>query len=282
MVTESRGNRFMAQTNSLDEAQRIIGYRFEDPSLLEQALLHASTTDSRLASNERLEFLGDAVLGFLVCEYLHEVFPALLEGELTKIKSAVVSRKVCAKVAIELGLHHTLELGKGMQSTDNLPSSLAAAVFESVIGALYLDAGIDRTREFVISHLEHYVTAAATSGHQSNFKSVLQQHAQATLGTAPGYVLLDEQGPDHAKCFQVCVQIGKDRYPGCWAASKKQAEQLAALSALEEMGLIHRDERGLAVFVTPDTAAFDPTKSVAQATLDARPDTDDNAIEGAA
>ena len=229
---------------TLKKAQDILGHQFSDTDLLETAFTHASIADTRLISNERLEFLGDAVLGMLVCEYLYEEFPDLLEGDLTKIKSAAVSRRMCAKIATSLGLHELLLLGKGMKTRSALPSSLSAAVLESVIGALYLDAGLEQTRCFLMPLLAPHIDRAAESGHQQNFKSVLQQHAQREFGESPNYLLVDEKGPDHAKAFAVCVELSGDRYEACWAPSKKQAEQHAALVALEAMHLIDRDEHG--------------------------------------
>ncbi|MBL0926524.1 MAG: ribonuclease III [Phycisphaerales bacterium] len=233
----------------IEEAERILGHTFANKDLLRVALTHASIADTRLVSNERLEFLGDAVLGMLVCDYLYDRYTSLLEGELTKIKSAVVSRRMCARIAGELGLDRLLALGKGMKTRTALPSSLSAAVLESAIGAMYLDAGIERVRAFLMPHLAEHIAQAATSGHQQNFKSVLQQHAQSRMGAQPVYVLIAEQGPDHAKDFQVAVEIGQRRFPPCWAGSKKQAEQSAALTALEELGLMARDEHGHAVYV---------------------------------
>ena len=232
----------------LDQAEEILDYRFVDRGLLRLALTHASIADSRLESNERLEFLGDAVLGVLVCDYLYATYPDLLEGEMTKIKSAVVSRRMCAKITMELGLEHLLALGKGMKIRPALPSSLAAAVLESVIGAIYLDAGMDRVRAFLMPILAPHVDQASKSGHQQNFKSVLQQYAQQRLDANAEYLLLDEKGPDHAKCFEVCAEMDGRRFSSCWAPSKKQAEQQAALLALEELGLITRDSRGHLIY----------------------------------
>lgn len=239
----------------LEEAQRIIGYTFENQAQLSIALTHASSSDTRLASNERLEFLGDAVLGMIVCDYLYQNFPSLLEGDLTKIKSAVVSRRTCARIASELGIDRLLLLGKGMRTRQALPASLSAAVVESVIGAIYLDAGLEAARAFVMPLLEPHISVVANSGHQQNYKSVLQQYAQQKLNASPTYVLLDEQGPDHAKCFEVCVDVGGTRYESCWAASKKQAEQQAALRALETLGLIRIADHGHVVYVGDDDLA---------------------------
>lgn len=220
----------------LSRAEAILNHRFVDREKLALALTHASSADHRLQSNERLEFLGDAVLGMVVCELLFESYPELQEGDLTKVKSLVVSRDTCAEVADELGLSALITLGKGMSSRGDLPRSLAAGVFESVIGALFLDAGMDSTRRFIRGCLAERVNQAAESGHQQNFKSMLQQIAQQTLDASPQYVMLDEKGPDHAKCFEVCVELGAKRFASSWGRSKKRAEQLAARNALVEMG----------------------------------------------
>lgn len=216
--------------------ERKIGYAFHDRSLLSKAMVHASIATSRLDSNERLEFLGDAILGMVICDYLFRTFPSALEGELTKIKSNVVSRRTCAEIALEVGLEEELLLGKGMGSRENLPHSLAAAAFESVIGAIYLDGGLEHAAPFVLKHLAHRIDRAARLGHQHNFKSVLQQALQRSGSHNPAYVVLDERGPDHAKCFEICVDVAGRRFPGCWGTSKKTAEQQAALTALLELG----------------------------------------------
>ncbi len=222
----------------------ILGYQFKDESLLNEAMTHASCAGHRLQSNERMEFLGDAILGFVVCEYLFNNFPDLLEGELTKIKSAVVSRRVCAQVSEQLDLASMLSLGKGMAERSDLPHSIAAAVYEAVIAAIYLDGGMTPARQFILEHLTPLINEAAESAHQFNFKSVLQQYAQKMLPNNPNYVLLDEKGPDHAKAFEVCVDIAGRRFSGTWANSKKEAEQRAALEALKELGLAEVDDEG--------------------------------------
>ena len=234
----------MNEAVELEVIEQRIGYRFGERSLLAQALVHASIAPSRVASNERLEFLGDAILGAIVCEHLYRRFPFELEGELTKIKSNAVSRRVCAEVAEQLGLADGVQLGKGMGDRASLPQSLLAALFESVVGAIYLDGGIDPARAFVMQHLESRIDDSTRLGHQQNFKSVLQQTLQRKeLGT-PSYVVLDEKGPDHEKCFEVCVELGSRRFKGCWGMSKKSAEQLAALEALVELGIAQRDDSG--------------------------------------
>ncbi|MBX3355984.1 MAG: ribonuclease III [Phycisphaeraceae bacterium] len=225
-------------------AEDILGHTFNDVSLLDRALTHASIASSRVESNERLEFLGDAALGLIICEYLYRTNPDFLEGELTKIKSHVVSRRACAEIAVELGLDRLLLLGKGMSARFGLPPSVSAAVFESLIGALYLDAGPEVTRDFILKHMRGRVEQATRLGHQYNFKSALQQALLEQSRPPAIYTILDEKGPDHAKCFEVCVQSGTDRFPPRWGNSKKEAEQLAALEALRTMGLVVETDSG--------------------------------------
>lgn len=226
-------------------AERILGHTFSREDLLELALTHSSTAENGLASNERLEFLGDAVLGLIVCEMVYARFPTLREGDMTKIKSAVVSRDTCAHIARDLGLEDLLILGKGMQGNGALPPSISACALESLIGALYLDAGWSKTLEFVRPLVQPIVERAAMSGHQENFKSVLQQYAQQHFNWTPNYRVLDEQGPDHAKCFKVRVEIAGRFFEPCWGQTKKKAEQEAALAALRELGLVLAREDGL-------------------------------------
>ena len=194
-------------TEDRERAEKIIQYTFKNPELLKEALTHASVADHRLQSNERMEFLGDAVLDLIICEALYKRFPEYLEGDLTKIKSAVVSRRTCAEVSTETGLIDLLIIGKGISSRDAMPSSLAAAVYESIVAAIYLDGGFDVVKEYVLRTMTPKIESIASNTHQQNFKAVLQQHAQKIFGATPIYELLDEKGPDHSKCFEVCVVV---------------------------------------------------------------------------
>ncbi len=229
----------------LAELQKRIGHTFSDEALLRRALTHASVTDQRKDSNERLEFLGDAVLGLVCCELIYSLYPEFLEGEMTKIKSTVVSRQTCAAISCDLGLDTALTLGKGMQGFRTLPPSLAAATLESIVAAIYFDAGLEAVRAFLVPILTPLVHRAADSGHQENFKSVLQQYSQQRFGKSPSYHVLDEKGPDHSKCFEVGVEIDGRKFTSCWGASKKQAEQQAALNALGELGITTLEGNGL-------------------------------------
>jgi ribonuclease-3 len=214
------------------DCQEVVGYRFSNLTLLQEALTHASGADHRLASNERLEFLGDAILGAIVCELLYRKFPDYLEGDLTKIKSTVVSRHTCAKISEVLGIDRFLVIGKGMGSQAQTPSSVLADVFESLIGAIYLDGGIEAAQQFIVRHIEPEIDAAVEGDGGSNYKSNLQQVAQRAYGATPTYLLLDEKGPDHSKCFKISARIGERRYAPAWGRNKKEAEQRAALNAL--------------------------------------------------
>lgn len=228
----------------LEQCQKLIGYRFRDEALLQAALTHASSADTRKDSNERMEFLGDAVLGLVVCHALYDRLPDALEGELTKIKSAVVSRRTCAQIALRLRLPDCLTLGQGMINGEHLPKSLAAAVLEAVIAAVYLDGGMEAARAFILAHADEEIEDAIRSEHQYNFKSQLQQHAQKFMNGTPIYELLDEKGPDHSKCFEIAVSVGPRQFASAWGTSKKEAEQKAALLALQELGLL-TDEMSL-------------------------------------
>jgi ribonuclease-3 len=242
-------------SETLARAEAIAGYPIRDPDKFIAALTHASVANTRLDSNERLEFLGDAVLDLIVCEELFRRYPDLLEGDLTKIKSAVVARKACAEVADRAGLGELLFLGKGMQERMDLPSSLRAAVLESFIAAVYLDAGVEQARSFILEHFEPYIEQAAGSAYQDNYKSQLQQHAQKYFSATPQYQALDEQGPDHSKCFEVCVTIAGRTFPSAWGPSKKEAEQKAARRALEHLGVFRPNESARPAEPSPGSAS---------------------------
>jgi ribonuclease-3 len=240
----------------IQRAQDLLDHEFSDVALLKRALTHASLVDSRLDSNERLEFLGDAVLGMVICDYLFRTFGKAMEGEMTKIKSRVVSRHVCADVARDQGLDELLRFSKGMEGPSaELPRSIIAAVYESLIGALYIDGGLVVAARFILSGMTPRIHDAYKSGHQSNFKSVLQQVTQQTMGLTPLYLVLDEKGPDHAKCFEVCVEVGAQRFDSNWGPSKKQAEQAAARTALLSMGYAEEDEDGHILLVDPESVS---------------------------
>jgi len=216
----------------LEECQKSIGYTFRNPELLRAALTHASGANTRLASNERLEFLGDSVLGLVVCEQLFVRFPDFQEGDMTKVKSVVVSRRTCARIARQLNLGDYLFLGKGMHVHTDVPTSLQADVYESLVAAIYLDGGLEPAKHFILQYMIPEIEAVAEGAHSGNHKSLLQQVAQREFGATPQYHMLDEKGPDHSKCFKIAAVIGRHPYPAAWGRNKKEAEQKAAMNAI--------------------------------------------------
>lgn len=222
----------------MEQLQNNLGYHFKNPALLARALTHSSYANERhvdTGDNERLEFLGDSVLGFITAEYLfanHRDFP---EGELTKLRAYAVCEKSLFSYAEEIGLGNYLKLGKGEERTGGRtrPSVLSDA-FEAVIAAIYLDGGMDEAKKFVLRFVVPYVEAKPTF---KDYKTMLQEVVQKNQGETLEYVLVSETGPDHDKCFTVEVHLNSNVI-GCGVGgSKKKAEQNAAKEALELMGI---------------------------------------------
>lgn len=220
--------------DKVEQCQSIIGYRFKDPTILLSALTHSSVASTRTESNERMEFLGDSILGMIICERLFRSYPEYLEGELTKIKSVVVSRRVCAKISRHLGLDSCLIVGRGMLRT-GMPRSLLSDVFESIVAAIFLDSGVEVVGKFILEHMEAEIRLAADGHSGGNYKSLLQQLAQRDLKGTPVYRLVDECGPDHSKHFQIAAEITGRRFAPAWGRNKKDAEQRAAGNALSQL-----------------------------------------------
>ena len=197
----------------LSDCEEAIGYKFQKPELLRSALTHTSGANTRQASFERLEFLGDAVLGLVCVEQLFHRFPEYQEGEMTKVKSAVVSRAACARFSQEMGLGEYLFLGRGLSLRGELPSNMLADVFESVLGAIYLDGGMEAVQPFISRFLDPEIDRVVRDAANNNYKSLLQQVAQREYGGTPRYQVLDEQGPDHHRSFKIAV-IVSGQLPG--------------------------------------------------------------------
>lgn len=216
----------------LKNCQNELGFRFSDPELLRTALTHSSGADTPQHSNERMEFLGDSVLGYVICEHLFLSFPGMLEGDMTKIKSSVVSRVTCEKVCREIGLEKFLILGRGLGRSGRIPGSILANAMESFIAAIYLDRGLDETRAFILRVFRSEIDKMLEDHDADNYKSVLQHYAQKYIGPSPEYKLIEIKGPEHHKTFNVGVRIGDKVFPSAWGATKKEAEQRAAENAL--------------------------------------------------
>lgn len=237
MQTSKTGTGAMDK-ETLREIEHAIGYEFADKKILEKAFTHSSAVDNRIQSNERLEFLGDAILAEVVCRVLFEKFPSYLEGDLTKIKSMLVSRRTCARITKQLALQNFLTVGKGMAASRALTGSLAAGLFEAIIAAIYFDGGPQQAQKFIVDNYAELIEQADAKQSQGNFKSLLQQHAQQQYNVTPNYELLDEKGPDHNKCFEIEAVVAEHRFPSAWGTNKKEAEQKAAFNALIELGVI--------------------------------------------
>jgi ribonuclease-3 len=214
-----------------------IGYTFSSPDKLAAALAHRSwcAENEGAASNERLEFLGDSVLGLVVTDHIYRAYPDLPEGELAKVRSSVVNAQALADAALALDLGSAIMLGKGEDASGGRekPSILSDA-FEALIGAIYLDGGWDASAEFVLRMLGGLIEEAAAGPGGQDYKTRLQELAAQHYPDLPRYVVEDE-GPDHAKTFQAAVFIGPDKQGEGRGRSKKQAEQAAARAAWESL-----------------------------------------------
>lgn len=232
----------MISDEILADCQKTVGYNFKNLDLLRQALTHTSAAFTRQESNERMEFLGDAVLGFSICNILFRKYDDLDEGDMTKIKSAVVSRTTCNEIVRETGLGMFVIMDRPVHSMHDVPDSIAACLIEAIIGAIYLDGGMRSAEKFIRTFFQPHIDHAMSSSHQKNYKSLLQQKVQRVGNNPPEYVILDEQGPEHSKCFEIGILIDGKHFAGAWGKSKKLAEQAAAKRALVAMGIISEDE----------------------------------------
>ena len=226
------------EAETLQKLEARLGHRFANSRLALQALTHSSAKDKESPCNERLEFLGDAILGHVISEHLYHHFPGYEEGELSTMKSIVVSASTLSEKAFELGIDDIIILGRGLKEKRNLPKSILANAFEAVIAALYLDAGFEKTREFILNTLRVKVDQILKDEHEKNYKSLLQDYAQRMRATIPVYKVLKEEGPDHRKMFQVVVDLAGTQFGPAWGANKKEAEQRAAKKALQMLGLL--------------------------------------------
>jgi len=220
--------------------QRIIGVNFHDQSLLQQAFVHSSyvneNPDFSLPDNERLEFLGDALLSFIIAEKLYCEFPHFAEGKLTEIRISLIRRETLAQLASELGLSEYLYLSKGEELTGGRQrqTNLADA-FEALLGAIFIDQGIAVARDFILGQMDSHFEEIRTGGIGLNHKALLQEFTQAEYKQLPIYQIVETSGPDHDKAFTVEVLIeGKVLGTGS-GKSKRSAEMEAARSAWEKL-----------------------------------------------
>ena len=223
----------------LRDCEQSIGHKFTDRSLLELALTHSSLRDPWTESNERLEFLGDSVIGLAISEHLFCTHSDYAEGELTRIKSIVVSRTALAKLGKQLELKHFLRVGKGIRTRRTIPPSLIANTVEALVGAVYLDASYETARALVLQHLQELLSSVTKRRDVRNYKAALQQSVQKRFGVTPRYRVLETAGPDHKKEFVVEALIEGKSYAPARGSTKKQAEQRAAREALRALRQEH-------------------------------------------
>ena len=221
--------------NKLEEA---IGYRFKDITLLQNALTHSSYANERwhdsLKSNERLEFLGDSLLGMVVAAYLYMAFPDRPEGELTRMRADMVCEQALAQIAVQLNLGEHLMLGNGEeQGGGRTRASILADAVESVIAACFLDGGVDASKEFIKRFV--LCNVPVTRLHNADYKTALQERVQQKKNQTLSYALVGESGPDHDKRFTVAVSLNGKVVGEGIGSSKKRAEQEAARAAIEAL-----------------------------------------------
>lgn len=217
----------------------ILGIHFQNPALLQLALTHRSyiyeTPGAGQESNERLEFLGDSILAFISADFLYRTYPEMSEGELTNVRAILVKTDTLATFARAIQLGGFLRMGKGEQHTGGSQRVLASA-FEALLAAIYLDQGVEVTRQFLLQHLEPLAHTIVTKKLFKDNKSLFQELAQAEDGITPSYRLLSQQGPSHNREFTVEVLLGEQVAGTGHGRNKQSAEQEAAHNALASRG----------------------------------------------
>lgn len=224
----------------LKELQDSLGHRFADASLLQQAVVHKSYLNEMkvagLRDNERLEFLGDAVLDLIISEDLIDRYPSTPEGDLSKMKARVVSEPALAEIARRIGLGKYLRLGRGEEMTQGREKpSLLADALEAILAAVYLDGGLAQARSVIHRIYGSDMEAFLETEIMIDYKTRLQEFCQREYDTLPVYTVIDETGPDHQKTFEVQLSVGGDVLGKGKGRSKKEAEQQAAREALERL-----------------------------------------------
>ena len=224
---------------NLNKLETTLGHSFKNSLLLKEAITHKSYAHENkdtVLFNERMEYMGDAVLELIISEYLYLSFPDYTEADLSRIKSYTVQESTLARAARSLDLGKHLLLGRGEEITGGRKkSSLLADALEAIIAAIYLDSGYEPVKKFVLSILRSEVTEIATSDVVFDFKTKLQEVSQAEFNTLPHYTTNKEEGPEHMKLFEIKVHIKNELYGTGQGRTKKAAEQKAAEAALEKI-----------------------------------------------
>ncbi len=224
----------------IDKFEKIIGLKFKNRELLKRALTHRSFLNENkqddLKNNERLEFLGDAVLELVISEYLFNEYPDRAEGDLTSFRASVVKTENLAKISRELDLGQYLLMSKGEEMTGGREKEyLLANTFEAIVGALYLDQGYNPVKEFLTKHLTPQISTIVKYRLDIDAKTKLQEQTQSLFKTTPNYKIINEKGPDHDKIFTVAVRISGKVYGEGTGVTKQKAEDAAATEALKKI-----------------------------------------------
>ncbi|MBQ7036859.1 MAG: ribonuclease III [Clostridia bacterium] len=216
--------------------ENLMSHRFQNPALLWEAITHSSyANENKCSCNERLEFLGDAVLGITVSEYLFTRKPSISEGEMTRVRAQSVCEAALAAHAKKMGIGPYLRLGRGESlSGGAMRDSVLADAMEALIAALFLDGGREKTKSYILSFLTETIEDAIRGGAKRDYKTALQEKFQAKNAKTLSYAVIDEKGPDHAKEFTVTVALGDAVLGTGRGKTKKAAEQAAAQAALED------------------------------------------------
>jgi len=239
--TKTGSNLFLTQErkSQLKSFEKISKIKFKQLELLNLALTHRSYSNEitgQKENNERLEFLGDSVLGIVVSTYLYEILPDRSEGDLAKIKSFVVSEEILSLIARQMTVQDFILVGRGEENSGGREKkALLADALEAIIGALYLDLGFHESQKFILSLLVPEINKVLEDRHKKDYKTLLQEFVQKVYKTYPKYILLSKTGPDHDKTFTMEVQINSVSKGTGVGKNKKEAEQNAASLAFQEL-----------------------------------------------
>ncbi|TNF55638.1 ribonuclease III [bacterium] len=230
----------VSSSENIQILEATIGYRFKKKSLLREALTHKSFSQEKTGEsqpyNERLEFLGDAVLGLVISHYLYSIYPDYTEAELSKIKAYAVREATLSDIALDLDIGSHLYLGKGEEASGGRKkTSLLANAFEAILAAIYLDGGLRNARAFVLTSLEPRIESVLRENLLYDFKTRFQEVVQEKFGILPKYKIYREEGPEHMKTFDVRVYVNKKSLGTGRGRSKKEAAQKAAQEGLKRL-----------------------------------------------
>lgn len=231
-------NTIASLSQAIPTIEAKLGYTFKNPELLTLAFIHRSYINENrdiTSHNERMEFLGDSVLGLIVAEKLYRDFPDIPEGELSDRRSRLVEAASCMQYVQQLDLGEYILMGKGERMNDGRGrESILADLFEAIIGAIYLDGGLEAARQFLLHHFAEEILITSQIPFR-NWKATLQEYCQKHFQKPPQYIVKDEEGPDHSKIFRIVV-VFNEQEMGCGTgASKKEAQQAAAGDALRKI-----------------------------------------------